>query len=184
MNEEVWKDVVGYEGYYEVSDMGSVRRKGKSKNLYKYIHRDGYEKVSLSVNCNLKSFTVHRLVASAFIDNPKQKEQVNHINGIKTDNKASNLEWATRSENSIHAIKTGLWDYSSRTGMGNFSSKIDDFSANDIRTNCVKGGLSRKHFAEKYGVSVSLIGYIVTGKRWRERQIATASATAATRTND
>jgi len=169
MNEEIWKDVVGYEGYYEVSDMGNVRRKGKNKNLYKYIHRDGYEKVTLSMNCNIKSFTVHRLVACAFIDNPNQKEQVNHINGIKNDNAVSNLEWATRSENSIHAVKTGLTDYSNRRGMGNVSSKISDFSANDIRTNCIKGGLSRKHFAVKYGVSVSLVGLIVTGKRWRVR---------------
>lgn len=156
---EVWKDVVGYEGFYEVSDMGNVRRKGKNKVLKSRIHRDGYRILVLCVDCKGRSFQVHRLVASAFIANRKDKEQVNHKNGIKHDNRVSNLEWATRSENTIHAYKMKLIKRVS-------NSKLDEFDARDIKFNCGKNGLSRAHFAEKYNISVSAVGFIVTGKRW------------------
>lgn len=166
MIEEIWKDVVGYEGFYEVSNLGNVRRKGKTNNLKGRIHRDGYRILVLCVNCEGKSFQVHRLVATAFIANPKNKEQVNHINGVKNDNRLENLEWATRSENTIHAYNTGLisWTCRDTSKCGNF--KIGESEARDIKFNCGKGMLNRKHFAEKYNISVSAVGYIVTGKRW------------------
>jgi len=157
--DEVWRDVVGYEGYYEVSDMGNVRRTWKGNVLKSRVHRDGYKILVLCVDCSRRSFQVHRLVASAFIANRKDKEQVNHKNGIKHDNRVCNLEWATRSENTIHAYKMKLIKRVN-------NSKLNESDARDIKFNCGKDGLSRAHFAEKYNISVSAVGFIVTGKRW------------------
>lgn len=106
---EEWKDIEGYEGIYQVSDTGKVRvkRTGLIRSLV--LGKTGYYKVSLKAG-HSKTIDVHRLVATAFIPNPEGKKEVNHINGIKTDNRAENLEWVTRNENTAHAIKTGLWN--------------------------------------------------------------------------
>lgn len=121
---ETWKDVVGYEGYYKVSNWGrvmSVERKvwnGKgyktesSRILKQAYNQKGYPIVYLSKESKQKTVTVHRLVALAFIPNPLDKPQVNHIDGDKTNNLVDNLEWCTNEENQIHAVKHGLNDHS------------------------------------------------------------------------
>lgn len=112
--EEIWKDVVGYEGFYQVSNLGRVKsiigRKGFpagyiAKNS---VGNNGYPRVALSIYGESKFYSVHRLVATAFIPNPDSKPQVNHKNGIKTDNRVENLEWVTSQENCVHAYRTGL----------------------------------------------------------------------------
>lgn len=124
MEEEIWKDVVGYEGLYQVSNLGNVRsldresehfngvivfHKGKVLNVH--LH-DGYSSVCLYkkeiIRGTLKknkyrTTKVHRLVAQAFLPNSENKRCVNHINGIKTDNRVENLEWSTDSENQKHS---------------------------------------------------------------------------------
>ena len=104
-----WKKVIidGEETKYSISNIGLVRN-DKNDKILKTNFSKGYERVGLTINGVQHSFFIHRLVAKAFIPNPENKPEVNHINGNKSCNYDSNLEWCTRSENQIHAAKTGL----------------------------------------------------------------------------
>ena len=121
IQDEVWKDIEGYEGLYQVSTCGNIKSLAKPRkngNGRSYIQKEkllkqsftstGYKKVELYKDGKRKSFKVHRLVAIAFIPNPDNKPEVNHIDGNKINNNIDNLEWVTSSENSIHAYETGL----------------------------------------------------------------------------
>lgn len=124
---EVWKDIFGYEGFYQVSNLGRVKSldriikykpsktrgeyeaktNGKISTQHKNI--DGYIRVDLCKDGKHKSSLVHRLVALHFIPNPGMLNQVNHIDGDKTNNYVDNLEWCTQAENAAHAVKIGLF---------------------------------------------------------------------------
>lgn len=97
-----WKDVPGFEGRYMVSNDGYVFSVGKGVLLKGNQKKTGYLEVTLAKNNRLTYKLLHRLVAEAFIPNPENKPQVNHKNGDKADNRASNLEWVTESENHRH----------------------------------------------------------------------------------
>ena len=117
--EEIWKDIKGYEGIYKVSNLGNVlslKRTHKSgfqkrlKLLKQHGDTSGYPQVVLYKDGERKTYKVHRLVAESFIENPFFKPEVNHKDGVKTNNVADNLEWCTRKENMFHAKETGLWE--------------------------------------------------------------------------
>lgn len=102
------KDIVGYEGLYQITSDGKVYSLYSNKYLKTHIDGCGYERVKLYKNHKGIQYDIHRLVAKVFIDNPENKEQVNHIDGNKFNNNVENLEWVTRLENIHHAYDTGL----------------------------------------------------------------------------
>lgn len=114
--EEIWKDIEGYEGQYQVSTLGRVRsveRQVRKWNGFKTIResflkqklgKNGYVQVTLCKDGRMKTYLVHRLVAKAFIPNPQNNPQIDHINTIKTDNRVENLRWVTRKENSNNLL--------------------------------------------------------------------------------
>lgn len=106
---EIWKDVVGYEGLYQVSNMGRVKslnywRTGQERLLRLIPSTSGYLKVKLHRDSKGKWYNVHKLVAQAFIPNPNSKPCIDHINTIRTDNRADNLRWVTCKENSNNLL--------------------------------------------------------------------------------
>lgn len=107
---EQWRSVKGFVNY-EVNDHGDIRNKHTTKILSPKIDR-GYERVVLYDKGVRNMKQVHRIVAESFIDNPDCKDEVNHINGNKHDNRVQNLEWCTRSDNMKHAYATGLKHFS------------------------------------------------------------------------
>lgn len=119
---EVWKFIKGYEGKYEVSNLGKVRsldysHTGLSKELKLNVNQKGYEYVVLCINGKTKYKLVHRLVLDAFLPNYFNKPQVNHIDGNKRNNKVENLEWCTAKENVHHAVRTGLMKITEETKL-------------------------------------------------------------------
>lgn len=109
---EIYKSVVGYEEFYQVSNFGNVKRLKKLNNqhepnlvLRQFTTDKGYTRVQLFKNSAKRNHFVHRVVAEAFLPNPLNKSQVNHINGKKNDNRVLNLEWSTPSENGKHSYK-------------------------------------------------------------------------------
>lgn len=175
--EEEWRDIEGYEGIYQISNLGRVRslsrivarnRGGPKKQagqiLSITVRKGPYLGVTLSKNGRKKNFTIHRLLARHFIANPAGLAEVNHIDGNKFNNCLSNLEWVTHGGNSKHAYDLGLnkgpW------GEKNFSSKLTALSVQAIRT-LIACGVEQKFLASHYGVHNSTISAIHLRKKWR-----------------
>ena len=162
---EIWKDVKGFEKSNEISSLGRLRTKDRLikhskfgtanlKRRYKKfrLNRDGYLRCNIKENGKSKDLTMHRIIAQAFIPNPKNYRNINHINGIKTDNRIENLEWCTSSQNIQHAVKTRL-----------VKTKLTDKEAIEIHDS----NLSTRKLAKKYGVSNSITWRIKNEKAYK-----------------
>lgn len=175
---EIWKAIPGYEGYYEASDAGVIRSvdrvvphgiHGKCKQagrILKYaLDAKGYPRVALSDGSKLRTFTIHRLIALTFMGPRPDGFQINHINGIKTDNSTGNLEYCTHSENVLHSFRIGL--QKPKRGSLNGHSKLTEDQVKTIRTIAGRGGryYGRKDLAIRFGVSECTIKEVVTGSK-------------------
>lgn len=148
---------------YEVSDLGEIRAI-KTKRIRKQSinTRTGYNKVSTWIDDKTCTLVVHREVASLFVPNPLNKSEVNHIDGNKQNNQASNLEWVTPQENMIHAYATGLIP-SSKTSLTTHSRrKLTLATANNLRSDFI-AGMSKDAIKSKYGISISSINKCLKG---------------------
>ena len=163
---EIWKPIKGFQDIYEASNLGRIRSKDhlingnnnnkvlkKGKILKNQLSIKGYLQVSLMTQPKIKYNTgVHRLVALAFIPNPNHYPQVNHKNGIKTDNRVENLEWCSASENVTHAVKNRL-----------IKTKLTDEQAKEI----FNSQLSQRKLAKLFNITSSIVWRIKNKKAYK-----------------
>ena len=161
--DEEWRSVVGYEGVYEVSSLGNVRRVGKSK-LMKQHWQKGYARILVSKDNVKDTIFVHRWVAEAFLGIPEQRMFVNHINGVKDDNRVENLEWVTSAENEIHSRRV-LGKTSNNINGNKFLTSLSDHQVMEIRA--LSGMFSRRVMAFKNGVSETTVNSAVNYETYK-----------------
>ena len=172
-----WKDVEGYEGIYSISSNGDILSSGfhfynarglycfrKPRILKKCLNSEGYVTSILTRGKTFKNVKVHRLVALAFLGSPPTgKGQVNHKNGVKSDNRVENLEWISGQDNIRHAFATGL-NYG-RKGESSLRSKLKDRDVIDIRDR-YSNGETIASMARSYGVTETCIRLVCKRKSW------------------
>lgn len=173
--EEEYRDIEGYVGLYQVSNLGNIRslprldkngRRIWGKMLKTATEKDGYQRIRLSVDGRKITLKVHRAVAIAFIDNVNNKPQVNHIDGDKSNNMVSNLEWCTNKENQQHAVDTGLRTYETGKKATRFISPVQVYDMNMNYLYELNGNIE---MAEK-GFDYRLVSAVVRGKRNHHRK--------------
>ena len=175
---EIWKDVVGYEGVYQISNLARVKRVGyniesphcKYRRAYKdemeikqMISTNGYKKLSLCKDKIIKNQMVHRLLMIAFVPNPENKPFINHIDGNTLNNSLENLEWCTPKENVNHAINIGLIN---NKGINNKNTKITEDIAKEIKR-LISLGHKKINISRELNVSAGIIYSIAYNKCWK-----------------
>lgn len=176
------KDIPGYEGLYYATSEGEVYsydreyiipthnlvKTRKSRMLKKHLHR-GYYYLTLCKNGKPVPMLVHRIIAKTFIKNFENKEQVNHKNGIKTDNSVKNLEWCTPQENSVHAYKSGLSKLPTKPGPVGEKSKNAKLSNEKVLKikEMLRDEIKQKDIAIIFKVSYATISDIHLKRTWK-----------------
>ena len=175
---EIWRGVEGFEDYYEVSNKSRVRsldrvivysngstRNHKGDVLKPMQPKNQYPYICIRINGSKINKYIHRLVAIAFIPNPYNKQQVNHINGIKNDNRIENLEWCTPSENGLHAYKNNLSN--PLNGSKAPWSILDEEKVLAVkRLFRMNKNFHRGNTAAKLGVNINTIVSIIKNRNW------------------
>lgn len=177
---EIWKDVVGYEGLYEVSSHGRVKSVARvyqspeegfnwtkeTTNSLKSLRlkKDGYVDTGLMKDGRVVQKNVHQLVAQAFIPNPENKRCVNHIDNNRSNNHVSNLEWSTHKENTQHSFNQGRGAWQRQWGESNVSAKISLSDVLFIRT--FANSMTRREIADHLSISIKEVGRIQRKDRW------------------
>lgn len=170
---EIWKTIHHFDRY-EISNLGNIRKFLKAYKKYKklspFTSQKGYLLIDLSINNKKtkKRWQMHRLVATYFIPNPENKPQINHKNGIKTDNSILNLEWVTNKENRDHAESLGLFNkaHENRRGEKNNTAKLSVKDVRNIKYKLAKT-MSQGQIAKKYKVTQACISLILKEKNWK-----------------
>lgn len=171
-----WAAVAGYEGLYEVSDLGQVRRIGRAARngrghgggarigriLRPLPHRGGYRAVQLWKDGSMRRFLLHVIVARAFLGVPPEGTEVNHIDGVKPHNAANNLEYVTRTGNMEHAYRTGL----RASGEQHPWSKLSAEQVAEIRKIHATGEMGCRKLGRRFGVAKATIQLIINGRNW------------------
>lgn len=162
---EVFKEIKGFEGRYEVSNLGNIKSLMTGNLMKLGVTPFGYLRVNLRyANCRkYKSYFVHRLVANAFIPNPRNCKEVNHKDCNRTNNKVTNLEWCTRNENIKHSFEFGS---ASNKGLKNPNAKLNLTDVEAIRALAATKRFYNKKIAKMFRVSSTLIDKIVKGINW------------------
>jgi len=168
MNDDWWRPVPDYEAEYEASRDGNVRRIGSLKLKKLQKHGGGYRSVTLFKNGEEKKFLVHRIIAATFIAGEQLSPdvEVNHDDGVKTNNHVDNLEVVTPQQNKDHAVATGLIN---SKGQNNSQATTSEATALAILTDHA-AGMGYKRLAKKHGVTWSVARLIASRKRWKHLQ--------------
>jgi len=166
---EQWRDIIGYEGLYQISSFGRVkshRRKGNWTEKLLKFNKDGvgYPKVILSKNNKTKSFRIHSLVAKHFLVKKHHKDTVNHIDLDKTNNHINNLEYISSSANSKHAWKNGAMD--SQYGENHYRTKLTNVTVKQIKILFSKGA-KIKDIVKMFNITTSIAEKIKYGTAWK-----------------
>jgi predicted XRE-type DNA-binding protein len=162
MDNEYWKSVVGYEGHYEVSNTGKVRRM-QTKKILKPRISNGYFLVDLRVNGNRKYNRIHRLVISTFIGlPPTSRHEVRHLDGNKQNNNVNNLSWGTRKDNEHDKIRHGTTNRGQRNGQ----SKLTAEQVIQIRELLSQSNLLQRQIATMFNVTRMTISDIKRRRSW------------------
>ncbi len=172
MSKERWKDVVGYEGLYQVSDIGRVKRmvsiKCKKERIRKLvITNDGRYSVSLYRNNKGQGMLVHRLVLMAFVGFPNCNEITRHLDGNPTNNNLYNLRWGTHKENHADSVRHGTNTQPpmvDNSGSKNGRSKLTESQASKIRTMAKNSKHTQREIAEIFGITQQTVSDIKVGR--------------------
>jgi hypothetical protein len=169
MQDEIWKPILGYEGRYEVSNYGGLKRVCRGRGIKRpilspTIGKIGYRVVVLSLGTipTRKRLYVHRLVAQAFLGDCPAGMVVNHKDANKLNNHSDNLEYVPQSYNVKHAVNLGLFP----RGENQYGAKLTNQDAREIRD--LKGYYPTRKLAMLYGICHSTISEIQAGKRWKD----------------
>ena len=166
MSIEKWKDINGFEGLYQVSNLGNIKGLKSGKILNKRFDSNGYIIASLSKEGRQKNYLVHRIVALTFIPNPENKPLVNHRDGNKGNNSCNNLEWSTYSENNRHAYDIGLKKVSNKTIKSLIERKRKEVCQIDICTGeTINVWESTREASRQLNISQSSISQCCNGIR-------------------
>ena len=169
MEKEIFKDIEGYEGIYQVSNFGKIRKikLGKERILRPCKDSRGYSVVSLFKNKTRKMHKMHRLIAIAFIPNPANKPQINHKDGNKLNNNLDNLEWNTALENVRHSFETGLNNHYHCQGEKCVTSKLKEHQVMQIRSLYNLKQHTQRELAKLYDCNHCTIWDIIHRKKWK-----------------
>lgn len=188
---EIWKPVVGYDGLYEVSNTGRVRSlthtytnsRGQQRIIFgkelsydekttKFDTKNKYQRVTLTFNGVSKHKSVHRLVAEAFIpNNSSDRNQINHIDGNKTNNHVDNLEWCTNKENIAHSVKSGFLRPNPPKGENATFSKLSNRDVCEMRRAYDSGMFTSSELADQYDVTECTARNAIFGNSYKEADV-------------